>query len=86
MREQAAVVLPGLGRADEIGEIAQAVETFKINAEQKARDEVEASIRQDKAVAQRRKAGREVSRRLRQRPHERPPTGRRHARHAARFQ
>ncbi|HTB04421.1 MAG TPA: HAMP domain-containing methyl-accepting chemotaxis protein [Bradyrhizobium sp.] len=51
-----AVVLPGLGRADEIGEIAQAVETFKINAEQKARDEVEASIRQDQAVAQRRKA------------------------------
>jgi methyl-accepting chemotaxis protein len=29
-----AIVLPGLGRADEIGEIAQAVETFKLNAEQ----------------------------------------------------
>ena len=44
-----AVVLPGLGRPDEVGEIAQAVETFKINAEQKARDEAEAKIRQDQA-------------------------------------
>jgi methyl-accepting chemotaxis protein len=50
------VVLPGLGRPDEIGEIAQAVETFKINAEQKARDEAEAKIRQDRAAAQQRKA------------------------------
>jgi methyl-accepting chemotaxis protein len=51
-----AVVLPGLGRADEIGEIAQAVETFKVNAEQKARDEAEAKIRQDRVVAELRKA------------------------------
>ena len=51
-----AVVLPGLGRADEIGEIAQAVETFKVNAEQKARDEAEQKIRQDRAVAELRKA------------------------------
>ena len=51
-----AIVLPGLGRADEIGEIAQAVETFKVNAEQKARDEVEAKVRQDQIVAQQRKA------------------------------
>jgi methyl-accepting chemotaxis protein len=51
-----AIVLPGLGRADEIGEIAQAVETFKVNAEQKARDEAEAKIRQDRAVAELRKA------------------------------
>jgi methyl-accepting chemotaxis protein len=51
-----AIVLPGLGRADEIGEIAQAVETFKINAEQKARDEAEAKIRQDRVVAELRKA------------------------------
>jgi methyl-accepting chemotaxis protein len=50
------VVLPGLGRADEIGEIAQAVETFKVNAEQKARDEAEAKIKQDKLVAELRKA------------------------------
>jgi methyl-accepting chemotaxis protein len=51
-----AVVLPGLGRADEVGEIAQAVETFKVNAEQKARDEAEAKIMQDKIVADLRKA------------------------------
>ena len=51
-----AVVLPGLGRADEIGEIAQAVETFKVNAEQKARDEADAKIRQDRILAQQRKA------------------------------
>ena len=51
-----AVVLPGLGRPDEIGEIAQAVETFKINAEQKARDEAETKIRQDKILAELRKA------------------------------
>ncbi|MGB8398003.1 MAG: methyl-accepting chemotaxis protein, partial [Bradyrhizobium sp.] len=51
-----AIVLPGLGRADEIGEIAQAVETFKVNAEQKARDEVEAKAGQDQIAAQRRKA------------------------------
>jgi methyl-accepting chemotaxis protein len=51
-----AVVLPGLGRRDEIGEIAQAVETFKVNAEQKARDEAEEKIRQDQILAQQRKA------------------------------
>jgi methyl-accepting chemotaxis protein len=51
-----AIVLPGLGRADEIGEIAQSVETFKVNAEQKARDEAEAKISQDRAVAELRKA------------------------------
>jgi methyl-accepting chemotaxis protein len=50
------IVLPGLGRADEVGEIAQAVETFKVNAEQKAREEAEAKIRQDKIVAELRKA------------------------------
>jgi methyl-accepting chemotaxis protein len=50
-----AIVLPGLGRADEIGEIAQAVETFKVNAEQKARDEADAKIRQDQILAQQRK-------------------------------
>jgi methyl-accepting chemotaxis protein len=50
------IVLPGLGRADEIGKIAQAVETFKINAEQRARDEAETKIRQDRVAAQQRKA------------------------------
>jgi methyl-accepting chemotaxis protein len=34
--------LPGLGRKDEVGEMAQAVENFKVKAEQKARDDAEA--------------------------------------------
>ena len=51
-----AIVLPGLGRRDEIGDIAQAVETFKVNAEQKARDEAEEKIRQDQIAAEQRKA------------------------------
>jgi methyl-accepting chemotaxis protein len=50
------VVLPGLGRHDEIGEIAQAVETFKVNAERKAREEAEAKAEQDRIVAAQRKA------------------------------
>ncbi|MCG6203859.1 methyl-accepting chemotaxis protein [Rhodopseudomonas sp. HC1] len=45
------VVLPGLGRGDEVGDMAQAVETFKIKAEQKARAEAEAKAEQDRQVA-----------------------------------
>ena len=59
MRELAggnfAVVLPGLGRKDEIGDVAEAVETFKVKSEEKARDEAEAKIRQDQIAAQQRK-------------------------------
>jgi methyl-accepting chemotaxis protein len=51
-----AVVLPGLGRGDEVGDMAQAVETFKIKAEQKARAEAEAKAVQDQIAAQQRKA------------------------------
>ena len=50
------VVLPGLDRRDEIGGMAQAVGTFKIKAEEKARIEAEAKARQDQAAAQQRKA------------------------------
>ena len=39
-----AVVLPGLGRKDELGDVAGAVEKFKVVSEQKARDEAEAKI------------------------------------------
>jgi methyl-accepting chemotaxis protein len=60
MRELAdgnfAVVLPGLGRKDEIGDVAQAVETFKVKAEEKARMEAEAKIKQDQVAAQQRRA------------------------------
>jgi methyl-accepting chemotaxis protein len=51
-----AVVLPGLGRKDEIGDVAQAVENFKVKAAEKAREEAEAKIKQDQVAAQQRKA------------------------------
>ena len=50
------VVLPGLGRKDEIGDVAQAVENFKVKAEQKARDEAEAKNQQDQIATRQRKA------------------------------
>jgi methyl-accepting chemotaxis protein len=50
-----AVVLPGLGRKDEVGGVAGAVEKFKVFSEQKARDEAEVRIRQDQIAAQQRK-------------------------------
>ena len=51
-----AVVLPGLGRKDEVGDVAGAVEKFKVVSEKKARDEAEAKIKQDQVAAQQRKA------------------------------
>ncbi|MCK1380533.1 HAMP domain-containing protein [Bradyrhizobium sp. 24] len=51
-----AVVLPGLGRKDEVGGVAGAVEKFKIVSEQKAREEAEAKMRQDHVAAEQRKA------------------------------
>jgi len=50
------VVLPGLNRKDEVGDMAQAVETFKVKAEEKARQEAEAKIKQDQIAAKQRKA------------------------------
>jgi methyl-accepting chemotaxis protein len=50
------VALPGLERKDEVGDMAQAVEGFKVKAEEKARDEAEAKIRQDEVVVRQRKA------------------------------
>ena len=51
-----AVVLPGLGRKDEVGDMAQAVETFKAKAEEKARTEAEAKATQDQMAARQRRA------------------------------
>jgi methyl-accepting chemotaxis protein len=60
MRELAggnfSVVLPGLDRKDEVGDMAQAVENFKVKAEERARIEAEAKIEQDQIAAQQRKA------------------------------
>ncbi len=50
------VVLPGLGRKDEVGEIAAAVEKFKIKAAEKAQAEAEAKAAQDRIAAEQRKA------------------------------
>jgi methyl-accepting chemotaxis protein len=50
------VVLPGLDRKDEVGDMAQAVETFKVKAEEKAREEAETKIKQDEVLARQRKA------------------------------
>ncbi|HEY0327562.1 MAG TPA: methyl-accepting chemotaxis protein, partial [Rhodopseudomonas sp.] len=49
------VVLPGLGRKDEIGDVASAVEEFKIKAEQKAQAEAAEKARQDQSAAAQRK-------------------------------
>ncbi|MCK1390675.1 methyl-accepting chemotaxis protein [Bradyrhizobium sp. 1] len=50
------VVLPGLGRKDEVGEVAGAVEKFKVVSEQKARQEAEAKARQDQIASEQRKS------------------------------
>ncbi|MFL9824121.1 methyl-accepting chemotaxis protein [Rhodoplanes sp. SY1] len=50
------VVLAGVGRKDEVGEIADAVEAFKIKAAEKARLEAEEKAEQDRIAAARRKA------------------------------
>jgi methyl-accepting chemotaxis protein len=46
------VVLPGLGRPDEIGEIAGAVEAFKVKAAEKAAQEADEMLRRQKAEAE----------------------------------
>jgi methyl-accepting chemotaxis protein len=46
------VVLPGLGRKDEVGDIAQAVETFKVKAAERARLEADEMLRRQKAEAE----------------------------------
>ena len=51
-----AAVLPGLGRKDELGAVAGAVEKFKVVSEQKAHEEVEAKIQQEQIAARQRKA------------------------------
>jgi methyl-accepting chemotaxis protein len=49
------VVIPGANRGDEIGDLAKTVVVIRENAEQKARDEAEAKIRQDRIAAEQRK-------------------------------
>ncbi|MBR1198090.1 HAMP domain-containing protein [Bradyrhizobium sp. AUGA SZCCT0240] len=49
------VVIPGARRGDEIGDLAKTVTIIRENAEQKARDEAEAKIKQDQIAARQRK-------------------------------
>ncbi|NVN85211.1 MAG: HAMP domain-containing protein [Rhodopseudomonas sp.] len=50
-----AVVLPGLGRKDEIGDVAGAVEKFKVKAQDKATQEAQAQREQETRAAAQRK-------------------------------
>ena len=45
------VVIPGAGRGDEIGDLAKTVTLIRENAEQRARDEVKAKLKQDETLA-----------------------------------
>jgi methyl-accepting chemotaxis protein len=49
------IVLPGLARKDEVGLVSRAVEKFKVLAEQRARQEAEATINRDQVVAEQRR-------------------------------
>jgi methyl-accepting chemotaxis protein len=50
------VVLPGIGRGDEIGTMARAVEGFKIKSSEKARQEIEEQAARERAVIEQRRA------------------------------
>jgi methyl-accepting chemotaxis protein len=62
MRDVAAgdfdVVPPGLGRRDEIGDIAGAVEMFKVKAAETVRHAAQQTLRQDEAASRKRKTDR----------------------------
>ncbi len=45
------VVIPGASRGDEIGDLAKTVTVIRENAEQKARDELKAKLKQDEILA-----------------------------------
>ena len=49
------VVIPGASRGDEIGDLAKTVAVIRENAEQKAREQAEARIKQEQMAAQQRK-------------------------------
>jgi methyl-accepting chemotaxis protein len=49
------VVIPGVNRADEIGDIANAIGAIRNNAEGKAREESEAKVEQNRLAAEQRK-------------------------------
>ncbi|SFP77328.1 methyl-accepting chemotaxis sensory transducer [Bradyrhizobium sp. Ghvi] len=50
------LTLPGLGRSDEIGDMARAMEAFKVRSREKLQEELAANQEQDRVAATRRKA------------------------------
>jgi methyl-accepting chemotaxis protein len=50
------IIIPGANRADEIGDMANAIGAVRENADQKAREDTGAKIKQDQDAAQQRKA------------------------------
>ncbi len=50
------ILLPGIGRRDEIGAMARAVEAFKVKSSEKARKEMEEQAARERAVAEQRRA------------------------------
>ncbi|WP_179880116.1 methyl-accepting chemotaxis protein [Bradyrhizobium ottawaense] len=50
------VVLPGLGRRDELGDMAEAVEMFKLRARERVQAELDAKAEHDQTAADQRKA------------------------------
>ena len=50
------VLLPGVGRGDEIGTMARAVEAFKINSSEKAREEMDGQATRERVVVEQRRA------------------------------
>ncbi|MGY4502244.1 methyl-accepting chemotaxis protein [Bradyrhizobium sp. GM24.11] len=50
------VVLPGLGRKDELGDMAEAIEMFKLRASERAQTDLAERAEQDRAVANQRRA------------------------------
>jgi methyl-accepting chemotaxis protein len=49
------IILPGLTRKDEVGQVTRAVERFKVLAEERAREEAEAKINRDRVVSEQRR-------------------------------
>jgi methyl-accepting chemotaxis protein len=50
------IEIPGANRGDEVGDVAKTVVVIRENAEQKARDEAETRVHQDRLAAEQRKA------------------------------
>ena len=75
------MILPGLGRKDEIGQMAQAVEEFKAKTAEKAREETELRHAREQTAAAERKAAEDREIAAKEAAAEREATARRAATH-----